>query len=124
MGLCQPGNWRDEGGGTEQTTASPWLRRPLRAAPGWARGGVVRGLRHEGAVGAEAAVGHQQMHVRVPVGQRPVGLDGPDDADREIGLPGERPYRRRDRGRGQARQVAEEGAVRKSTRSPSSRADR
>jgi hypothetical protein len=39
---------------------------------------VVRGPPDEGAIGAEAAVGDDQMQVRIPVGERAVGLQDRD----------------------------------------------
>ena len=42
--------------------------------------GVVRGPRHERAIGPEAAVRDEQMQVRMPVGARAVRLQAGDDA--------------------------------------------
>jgi len=71
-------------------------------------GPVVRGPRHEGAVGPEAAAGGNQMNVRVPVRQRAVGLDAAHDPDRERRLSCQGADRGRDRAGGDAGEIAEE----------------
>lgn len=48
--------------------------------------GAVQRQVDKAAVGAEAAVGAQGVHVRLPVEQRAVRLDAEDDADLELGL--------------------------------------
>lgn len=43
----------------------------------------------KGAVGSEAAIGDEQVQVRMPVSPRPMGLQAGDDPDGELSLPGE-----------------------------------
>jgi hypothetical protein len=70
--------------------------------------GVVRGPRHERTIRPETAVGRNHMNVRVPIRERPVGLDAAHDPHRERGLSGERANGRRHRARGDSREIAEE----------------
>ena len=74
---------------------------PVRSSPRSAakRLGQPRGVmgrpRDERAVGPEAAVGDEQMQVRMPVGARTVRLQAGDDAHREFALAGQRTDGRR-----------------------------
>jgi len=52
--------------------------------------GVVHRPRDERPVGPEAAVGHEEVQVRMPVGARAMGLQTRDDADRTLPLAGQR----------------------------------
>ena len=67
--------------------------------------------RHERAVRPESAIGHQQMEVRVPVGQGAVGLDRGHDANREAPLTHGSEDERGDGARGNPREVAKQVAV-------------
>ncbi len=67
----------------------------------------MRGPRDERAIGAKAAVGHQQVNVRVPVRERAVRLNARDDADREIALAREHAHGVGHGPGGDAREVAE-----------------
>ena len=81
-----------------------------RAAERFGQGGdVVQRQGHEAAVRPEAAIGHQQMEMRVPVGERAVGLDRGDEADRELPLAGGGPDEGRERARHDPRGVPEQG---------------
>jgi hypothetical protein len=70
--------------------------------------GVVRGPRHERAIGPEPAVRDEQMEVRMPVGAGALGLEAGDNADREIPLVGQGTNRRGDGARAHARDLAEQ----------------
>ena len=73
--------------------------------------GVMRRPRDERPVGPEAAVSHEQVEVRMPVGAGTMRLETRDDADREILLAGQRADGGRDGARGDAGDLAEKTAA-------------
>ncbi len=63
------------------------------------------------AVGPEAAVGHEQVQVRMPVGPRAMRLQTGNDANRELTLAGQRANRGRDGAGGDAGDLAEQATT-------------
>jgi len=75
--------------------------------------------RDDGPVGPEAAVGHEEVQVRMPVGARAVRLQTGDDADRERALAGERANGGRDGAGSDAGDLAEQAAAIEAVRAQS-----
>jgi hypothetical protein len=80
---------------------------------------VVGGPRDERPVWPEAAVGDEQVQVRMPVGPRPMRLQARHEADSEVALPRQRANGGGDGAGGDAGDFAEETAARESV--PTSR---
>ncbi len=92
--------------------AAPHEPREHRAAERFGeRGDVVERQLHERAVGPKAAVGDQQVEVRMPVGQGAVRLDRGDDADGEVALAKGGADERGDGAGGDPGQLTEQRAV-------------
>jgi len=73
--------------------------------------GIVHRPRHKGPVGPEAAVGDEQVRMRISVAARAMRLQTGDDAHRELALPRQRADGRRDGAGGDAGDLAEQAAA-------------